>query len=116
MKMTEWLLSTDPLWSLIGLMYCSASVYLRVFNTYEHPTWVWGTFLFIGSSIFMTINQQHLMGHDPTVAAYIEYGTLFAFLIGGIVMFYLAIGYAKKSDEIEKYQKMVHERYENEDH
>lgn len=85
-----WLAGTTPLWTAIALAYCLASVYLSVYDSYDHPTWVWLTFLMTGTAVFLLVNHQHILGRATPVTGLIEAAAIGVFAAAGVTMFLLA--------------------------
>ena len=107
--MTEAALSYDPttyLWSLVALGYVLAGIWLKALDRRDHPFKVWFTFFFVGSCIFLIINQDHIF-NGGSVSAVIELGTIFSLSIAGFVMFDLAIQYAEMREKLDDEQQQL---------
>lgn len=83
------------LWTLLALSYCLAGVYLRAFDQYDHPPWVWGSFIFVGSCLFMMVNHQHVLGEVANVGSAFEVATIISAAVLGHTLFAAARERAK---------------------
>lgn len=78
------------LWTILALSYCLAGVHLRAFDKYDHPFWVWGSFLFVGSTMFMMVNHEPLLGDVAHVGSAFEIATIIAAAVLGHTLFVAA--------------------------
>ena len=104
--MIEYILSTDSLWTLTALMYCLAAVHLRAFDKRDHPLKVWGSFLAVGSTLFLLVNVSPLFPTGSGVVLVIEYATIFAAATVGFVLFLVELEYAEARERLEQYHKL----------
>lgn len=101
-----WIGGTAPLWTTVALAYCFAAVYLRIFDNYEHPQWVWGSFLMTGMAIFLLVNHQYIFtGLGISVA--FELFALIATTCVGIALFLLARDRARSINELARAQDLL---------
>lgn len=104
----------ELLWTLLALSYCLAGVYLRAFDTYDHPYWIWGSFIFVGTSLFMLINHQHLLGDLTAISRAFEVATIISAGVMGHTLFVAARTRAKAindsqtfKEEVEEYREII---------
>lgn len=91
--------STPLLWTTLALAYCLAGVYLRAFDSYDHPIWVWGSFLFTGSALFMLVNHRHFFNDVTSIGGAFELATIIAAAVLGHSLFIAARSRAKAIEE-----------------
>lgn len=101
-----WIGGTTPLWTTVALAYCLAAVYLRSFDDYDHPQWVWGSFLMTGMAIFLLVNHQYIFSGFAVSIAF-ELFALIATACVGIALFLLARDRARSIDELAKAQDLL---------
>ena len=104
--------STAPIWTFIALAYVLAAIYLRAIDRRSYPTKVWFPMFFVGSSIFLLVNQTRIFQESHQVAGVIEIASMFAVIVLGASLVHLAIENAQMVDRIETYQELLEKRKE----
>lgn len=101
--MTEpWLATTAPLWTLVGLCYGLAGIYLSAFDDCEYQARMWLPFLIVGAAIILLANRSHFLRQPHT--GYVEYAALLSIFASGIVMFAAIRHYAH---ELERHREIL---------
>lgn len=98
----HWLTGTTLLWTAVAVAYWFGALYLRVFDRHDHVWYIWGTFLSIGTAIFVLTNRSYIWDDDSLAAASVEYGSLAVIFVGGCVLFVLAREHAALREQYEK--------------
>lgn len=101
-----WFGGTTTLWTVVALAYCLAAVYLRAIDSYNHPFWVWGSFLVAGAALFLLVNHEHLI-QAPGIGTTLELLTLAAAFTLGVVLFVLARERARVTEEAQTLKEQI---------
>ena len=88
-------------WTAVATAYCVTAIYMKAFSRLEYPVYVWGSFLFVGSSLLLAVNRDFMLTPDTYVFFIAEWLIIVAAAVMGGVTHYVARQYAIYREWIE---------------